>query len=116
MSNPQRFRVESNRAKNSFWYTMVAGNGNTVMTSKTKYDDYDNALRAARDRALALQSTDIVVEFEHDGDVYEEVYPSASVEAGPSDQPRGYKRTSREAVAMPEPSFAVAQSLLNPNS
>lgn len=118
-TRPQRFRVEHNKAKSSFWYTMVAGNGDTVMTSKTKYDDYDNALRAARDRVQALQTTDLVVEFERDGELYEETYAVAEVgevERLESDLPRGYRRTRREGLAMPEPSLAVFEANLNPNS
>jgi uncharacterized protein YegP (UPF0339 family) len=57
------FRVESNRAKNSHWYTLVAGNGNTVMTSKAKYADKANAKRAAKDMIKALLSTQLVLEY-----------------------------------------------------
>ncbi len=58
-----RVRVESNRAKNSFWYTLVAGNGNTILTSKAKYSDKDMAKRAAKRLIAALQSTPLELEY-----------------------------------------------------
>lgn len=58
------FRVESNKAKSSFWYTLVAGNGNTVMTSKATYVDRSTAKRAARNQILSMQSADLVLEYD----------------------------------------------------
>lgn len=58
-----RFRVESNRAKNRFWYTLVSGNGNTTMTSKSSYSDHDVAKRAAIRQIRALQSAPLALEY-----------------------------------------------------
>ena len=58
-----KFRVESNEQKDSHWYTFVAGNGNTVMTSKAKYASKANAKRAAKDAIRALRGTPMVLEY-----------------------------------------------------
>ena len=58
-----RFRVERNRARDTYWYTLVAGNGNTIMTSKTTYSDRDVAKRAARNLVEALQSSALELEY-----------------------------------------------------
>lgn len=113
-TNPMRFRVESNKAKSSFWYTLVAGNGNTIMTSKAKYDDYGNALRAARNAAESLQSTDLIVEYERDGEQYEEFYPSAQVAAPASNG--GEKKRARGKIELPVPSLVPFESQLNPQT
>lgn len=62
-TRPIRFRVESNRAKSSFWYTIVSGNGNTTMTSKAKYSSYGVAKRQAERQIRALQSAPLVLEY-----------------------------------------------------
>jgi hypothetical protein len=58
-----RFRVESNKKKSTFWYTLVSGNGNTTMTSKAKYSSEDAARRAARNQAKALGFAPLAIEF-----------------------------------------------------
>jgi len=58
-----RFRVESNKAKSSYWYTLVAGNGNTIMTSKSTYVDKQVAKRAARRLIDALQASPLELEY-----------------------------------------------------
>jgi len=110
-TNPVRFRVECNKAKTSFWYTIVSGNGNTTMTSKAKYDDYDNALRAARRQAEAITSSPLIIEFERYGELVEEdVTPSTPIADAVSPQ-----RPKRQVKVPPEPSLAVFEANLNPN-
>lgn len=57
-----RFRVESNETKSSFWYTLVAGNGNTVMTSKATYSDKATARRAAQRLIAFLGAAPLVLD------------------------------------------------------
>lgn len=102
-TNRIRFRVEHNKAKTSFWYTLVAGNGNTVMTSKSTYDDYDNAKRAARRQIEALREAPLVLEFERDGETVQEEVSSTST------------RRARKKVVLPEPSLGPFNRNLNPN-
>ena len=116
MANPIRFRVESNKVKSSFWYTLVSGNGNTTMTSKAKYSSDEAARRAARNQAEALQNADLVVEWENaEGDIVQEQASSPETVDHSDDQVAGFRRTRREGLAVPEPSLAPAQAYLNPN-
>lgn len=57
-----RFRIEDNPFTGAFWYTLVSGNGNTIMTSKATYTDRSVAKRAAERARDALQSSEIIVE------------------------------------------------------
>lgn len=62
-SRAVRFRVESNRAKSTFWYTLVSGNGNTTMTSKAKYSSHAAAKRAAERQISALSVAPLAIEY-----------------------------------------------------
>lgn len=113
-TNPMRFRVESNKAKSSFWYTLVAGNGNTTMTSKAKYSGEDAARRAARNQIESLQSSDLMLEFENaDGELVQEVSPS--VAAGSTESAGNGQKAAKKPVVLPTPSKAVFEANLNPN-
>lgn len=108
-----RLRVESNKAKSSFWYTLVAGNGNTVMTSKAKYSSDDSARRAARNQVESLQSSDLILEFENaDGELVQEVSPSVAASTVSADS----GQAAKTPVVLPTPSKAVFEANLNPNS
>ncbi|AEJ95297.1 hypothetical protein SEA_LITTLELAF_13 [Mycobacterium phage LittleLaf] len=64
MSNRRtvRIRIESNKAKTSFWYTLVAGNGNTIMRSTAKYTTEWNCRTAATRLCDALRFSPLAVE------------------------------------------------------
>lgn len=110
---PIRFRVESNKSKSTFWYTLVAGNGDTVMTSKAKYSSLSTAKRAARRQIDALTSSDLVLEYEEsEGEWVQEEAPSVA----PVDAVSQKKTVSSKAPPLPVPSMAPFQSTLNPNS
>lgn len=83
------FRVEENQAKNRFWYTLVAGNGDTVMTSKSDYSEKAGARRAARRMIKALRSTDLVLEYtDRTGRLVRETEDVAASEAMTPEQGR----------------------------
>lgn len=60
---PITFRVESNKSKTKHWYTLVAGNGDTVMTSKTSYRERSAAKRAAKRTIKALRWSPPILEY-----------------------------------------------------
>lgn len=107
-TRPLAFRVENNKAKSSFWYTLVAGNGDTVMTSKSTYSEKASAKRAAKRQIENLQSADLMLEYENEDGVW--VQETTEVEA-PSTV-----RAARRKIVIPTPSTRVAEERLNPNS
>lgn len=116
---PIRFRVESNKSKSTFWYTLVAGNGDTVMTSKAKYDSKSNAKRAAKRQIDALLGAQLVLEYEEaDGqwvqEAVEMVVSSGPLTAGQAAVET--KTVSPKVRPLPVPSMAPFQSTLNPNT
>lgn len=110
---PIRFRVESNKAKSSFWYTLVAGNGDTVMTSKASYSTRAKAKRAAKNQIKALGESQLVLEYEEgDGSWVQEEVPTV-VSSGPlvsGTMPKA------QIPQIPSVSFVPAAERLNPNS
>lgn len=116
-TNPIRFKVESNKAKSSFWYTLVAGNGNTTMTSKAKYSSDESARRAARNQIEALQSTDLVLEYENaDGDLVQEVSEVSASTSGSAVNGSQTESVAKQKVVLPVPSQAPFLANLNPNT
>lgn len=107
---PITFKVQSNRAKSSFWYTLVSGNGNTTMTSKAKYSTHDTAKRAAQRQIKALQSSQLVLEYtDSAGQTHRE-----AEEVVVSAQSVGVAMTAVHPRDLVEPSTRPAQARMNP--
>lgn len=104
---PIAFRVETNKSKSSFWYTLVAGNGDTVMTSKSTYAEKASAKRAAKRQIENLQSADLMLEYENEDGLW--VQETVEAEAP------NPVRVARRKIEIPEPSTRVADERLNPN-
>lgn len=106
------FKVQSNKSKSSFWYTLVSGNGNTTMTSKAKYSSHDTAKRAAERQIAALQSSEMVLEYTNAaGQTFRE-----SRGAQLSAQQVGVSMTAVHPRELTEPSPAPAKARLNPQT
>lgn len=106
-----KFRVESNKAKSSFWYTLVAGNGDTVMTSKASYSAKAKAKRAAKRMIETLLSSQLVLEYEDkDGQWYQEEAEPVTASLSAS------VRASQKKADPPPVSFVPAAESLNPNA
>lgn len=109
-TRPIRFRVESNKSKSSFWYTLVAGNGDTVMTSKASYSDKAGAKRAAKRMIEALGGAPLLLEYEEsDGSwVQVEQVPAKTLASA-------VRPSQKKADSGPLVSYVPASEGLNPN-
>lgn len=110
-TRPIRFRVECNKAKSSFWYTLVAGNGNTVMTSKAKYADRGNAKRAANRMIDSLLGAQLVLEYEES----EGEWVQEAVEMVVASGPVAPGRAAVQTKTVQPPSFAPLLGTMNPD-
>lgn len=107
-TRPIRFRVENNKSKSSFWYTLVAGNGDTVMTSKTTYADTAAVKRAASRMIEALSGAPLVLEYEESDGSWVQVEQVPAKKAAP-------RAPRKKADSGPLVSYVPAAEGLNPN-
>lgn len=118
-TRPIRFRVENNKSKSNFWYTLVAGNGDTVMTSKASYSDKASAKRAAKRMIEALGESQLVLEYEEsDGSWVQVEQVPAKKAAAPQkldSPPPGEAVHVKLSHEPPQVSYVPAAEGLNPN-